>query len=85
MPQKHLKTLLYFAGASSSLLPHTNTENQPDNYICYTVLIFYVFPPVQIKPHVGGLKSNKTYYNEEVLKLNTNTGEKVKQLCFKRK
>lgn len=21
---------------------------------CYTVMMFYVFPPIQIKPHVGG-------------------------------
>lgn len=61
MPQKHLKTLLYFTGASSSLPLHKHRKPNQTIIFCYTVLVFYVFPPVQIKPHVRGLKSNKTY------------------------
>lgn len=41
-------------------------------------MMFYVLSPVQIKPHVGGLKSNKTYLLQcGSLKLNTNTEEKT--------
>lgn len=63
MPQKRLKTSLYFIGASSSLPCPQLRHRKPNQKItfCYTVLIFYVFPPVQIKPHEWGLKSNKTY------------------------
>lgn len=62
MPQNHLKTLLCFTGVSSNLPLHPkHRKTQQTIKFHYTVLIFYVFPPVQIKHHVGGLKSNKTY------------------------
>lgn len=47
---------VFHRGKLLSSSPQTQTI-----IFCYTVLVFYVFPPVQIKPHVRGLKSNKTY------------------------